>query len=137
MTHHTKNKGDLGVLKCQVDLHIKGYIICTPLTEHSPFDIVAYKDGIFKRIQVKYRTLSNGCLNIPMKTSWADKNGTHTKEYNKSEIDLFCVYCPDTDTCYYFDPKIVDKSISLRVELPKNNQSKKVNLAKDYINIPS
>ncbi len=54
LEHHTKNKGDLGVLKAQVDLCSKGYLILTPLSEHSPFDIVAYKNGEFIRIQVKY-----------------------------------------------------------------------------------
>lgn len=48
--HHTKNKGDLGVLKAQVDLHQKGYLILIPHTEQSPFDLVVYKDGYFKRV---------------------------------------------------------------------------------------
>ena len=38
--HHTKEKGDLGVLKAQVDLNQQGYQILIPLTEHAPFDIV-------------------------------------------------------------------------------------------------
>ena len=53
--HHTKNKGDLGVLKAQLDLYEKGYLTLIPNTEHSAFDLVAYKDGTFKRVQVKYR----------------------------------------------------------------------------------
>ena len=44
LKHHTKNKGDLGVLKAQVDLHEKGYMILLPQSEHSPFDVVGYKD---------------------------------------------------------------------------------------------
>ncbi|HDR4901174.1 hypothetical protein OCF11_05865 [Bacillus cereus] len=36
MYHHTKTKGDLAVLKAQVDLYEKGYMILTPQTEHSP-----------------------------------------------------------------------------------------------------
>jgi hypothetical protein len=51
--HHTKVKGDLGVLKAQVSLYEQGYLILQPVTEHAPFDLVAYKDGIFKWIQVK------------------------------------------------------------------------------------
>ncbi|MCZ2258066.1 hypothetical protein KSU66_06130 [Sporosarcina sp. G11-34] len=47
MYHHTKNKGDLGVLKAQVDLHQKGYLILNPLTEHAPFDLVVYKENNF------------------------------------------------------------------------------------------
>ncbi len=43
--HHTKNSGNLGVFEVQVDLHEKGYVVSVPLTEHAPFDLVAYKDG--------------------------------------------------------------------------------------------
>lgn len=137
MAHHTKDKGDLGVLKAQVDLHLKGYMICTPMTEHAAFDLVAYKDGKFIRVQVKYKTLTNGVLSVPLKTTWSDKNGRHVRLYDKNEIDIFCIYCPDTDECYYFDPKVVDKTVTLRVELPKNNQSKGVRLVKDYKHIPT
>ncbi|PEF44663.1 hypothetical protein CON22_19645 [Bacillus cereus] len=36
----------------------------------------------------------------------------------------------------YFNPKLFSKSIRLRVDLPKNNQEKKVNFASDYREIP-
>jgi hypothetical protein len=42
--HHTKEKGDLGVLKAQLDLFEQGFLILNPVTEHAPFDLVAYKD---------------------------------------------------------------------------------------------
>ncbi len=62
-SHHTKDKGDLGVLKAQVDLFEQGFTICLPQTEHSPFDLVAYKNGKFYRVQVKYRALEkNGAF---------------------------------------------------------------------------
>ena len=34
MMHHTKDKGDLGVLKAQVDLFEQGFIVAFPVTEH-------------------------------------------------------------------------------------------------------
>lgn len=135
--HHTKNKGDLGVLKAQLDLYEKGYLILTPQTEHSPFDLVVYKDGIFKRVQVKYRAVKNGKIEIPFRTCWADKNGTHTQDYDKTEIDLMCIYCPDTDKCYYVNPQDCNKTFNLRIIAPKNNQKDKINLAEDYLNIPN
>jgi hypothetical protein len=55
--HHTKSKGDLGILKAKLDLFEQGYLILNPETEHAPFDIVAYKEGTFKSVQVKYRKL--------------------------------------------------------------------------------
>lgn len=134
--HHTKNKGDLGALKAQLDLFEKGYLICTPQTEHAQFDLVAYKNGNFLRIQVKYRSVNAGKIDVQLKTSWSDKKGKHTIYYDKNEIDLFCVYCPDTDECYYFDPKTVNNSITLRAEKPKNCQRKGIHLTEDYRKIP-
>ena len=134
--HHTKNKGDLGVLKAKCDLYEKGFLILTPETEHAPFDLVAWKDGHFKTVQVKYRDASTGSLEVRFRSNWADKNGYHAKPINKSFVDVYCVYCPQTDECYYFDPSKFRKSITLRVETPKNNQRKGVNLASDYCKVP-
>jgi hypothetical protein len=136
--HHTKTKGDLGVLKAQVDLYEKGYLILNPSTEHSPFDLVVYKDGVFKRIQVKYRSLTTtGTMEVKFSTSWASKTGNHINKYDKNEVDIFCVYCPETDKCYYI--KLSDfrsESVVLRVEPPKNNQRSNVNMAEDYREVP-
>jgi len=135
--HHTKEKGDLGVLKAQADLHQQGYQILIPLTEHAPFDLVIYKNGEFKRVQVKYKSVDrNGALQIFFRTCWTDKKGTHLRPIDKKEIDLFCVYCPDTDECYYFNPNRFNKSISLRVIAPKNNQGKLVKIAADFRRVP-
>ena len=137
MQHHTKEKGDLGVLKAQVSLYEQGYLILQPVTEHAPFDLVAYKDGIFKRIQVKYKSLDKtGALTVHFRSCWADKNGTHMQAVNKEDIDLYCVYCPETDECYYLNPNEYDKSVTLRVEAPKNNQSKYVNFMTDFRRVP-
>ena len=134
--HHTKNKGDLGVAKAHCDLVEKGYIILFPTTEHAPFDLVAY-DGIkFIRIQVKYRRAVNGSVQIRLENWWADRNGSHSKPIDKSQVDVFCVYCPDTDKCYYFKPEIAKTYFSLRIETPKNNQSKNINFAEDFARVP-
>ena len=137
IAHHTKQKGDLGVLKAQVDLFEQGFTILAPLTEHSPFDLVAYRDGEFRRVQVKYRKLDrHGKLDIKFSTCWADKNGTHTVPIDKNEVDLYCVFCPDTDECYYLDPKEFGSNMTLRVKTPKNNQLKNVNFAADFRRVP-
>ncbi len=136
--HHTKDKGDLGVLKAQVDLCLQGYVIMIPLTEHAPFDIVVYKDGIFKKIQVKYRSISkNGVLEVAFKSYWSNKSGVNCKKQDKNEIDVCCIYCPETNKCYYVDIKeFKDIYISLRIKKPKIPSSK-CNMADDYLVMPT
>jgi len=120
-----------------VDLFEQGFTILTPQTEHSPFDLVAYKDGEFHRIQVKYRKLdSAGKLDVKFSTCRTDKRGTHTVSVNKTEVDLYCIYCPDTDECYYLDPNAYSSNATLRVKTPKNGQQKNVRFAADHRRVP-
>ena len=135
--HHTKTKGDLGVLKASADLCLKGFLVCLPFSEHSPFDLVIYKDGQFSRVQVKTRKIDqHGGFLIAFRNSYSTSKGVMTRAVDKAEIDLYCVYCIDNDTCYYFKPSAFNKSVSLRVRTPKNNQFAKVHLADDYREVP-
>ncbi|MEH7236227.1 group I intron-associated PD-(D/E)XK endonuclease [Bacillus sp. JJ1562] len=137
MEHHTKQKGDLGVLNAQVDLYEKGYMILSPHTEHAAFDLVIYKNQDFKRVQVKYRESNpNGVLEVRFRSSYCNSKGVVTKETNKQEIDIYCIYCPNTDECYYFDPKLCNKSLTLRVEAPKNKQVQNVHFVNEYRDLP-
>jgi len=121
--HHTKEKGDLGVLKVQADLAMQGFMILHPLTEHAPFDLVGYKNGEFYRIQVKFRKKKKGVLSVPLKSSWTDKNGNHIKLMDKGEVDYVAVYCPDNDECYYFNPKDFGNEVSLRIDTSLHGQN--------------
>ena len=86
--HHTKSKGDLGVAKAYCDLVEKGFVVMFPATEHAPFDLVAYDGKRFVRIQVKYRQAVNSSVHIRMINWWADKNGSHGKQIDKTQIDV-------------------------------------------------
>ncbi len=133
MPHHTKDKGSLGVLKAQADLAAQGFMVLLPLTEHAPFDLVAYKDRVFRRVQVRYRTCkANGCLDVRLRSVWNDRHGTHLVLMDKEEVDVVCVYCPDTDKCYYFDPRQVNQSVNLRVRSTANGQRVAVRIAEEY-----
>lgn len=137
IAHHTKNKGDLGVLKVKVDLFQQGFLILTPETEHSPFDLVIYQNGVFKSVQVKYRKLSrNAVLEIPFRNSYSTSRGVKTKAVNKALIDIYAIYCPQTEECYYFDPKLYNKSLTLRVKTSLNNQQLKIHSAAAFRKVP-
>ena len=134
--HWTKNKGDLGTLKASARLCELGYMVLNPQTEHSPFDLVVYKESQFHRVQVKYRKLSSkGTLDVLFKTTWSDKNGSHRNYYDLKEVDVFCIYCPDTDKCYFIRTSDFrdSKSITLRVRTTKNNQFKGILFADNFL----
>jgi hypothetical protein len=135
--HHTKLKGDLGLLKAKLDLFEQGFLILNPETEHAPFDLVIYKNGVFKTVQVKYRSLSRkGTLEVAFRSCYSDSQGFHYKEVKKEWIDIFAIYCPEMDQCYYFDPSKFNKSITLRVNKSSNNQVQGIHCASDFEKVP-
>jgi len=87
---------------------------------------------------VKARTLKQGRLTVRFEHSYSDKNGVHTHKVDMNAIDLYCVYCLDNDTCYYFGVNEFKKSstINLRVNTPKNNQDQRIRWAQDYREVP-
>jgi len=115
MAHHTKDKGDIAVTQAIADLTKKEYTILTPtVSEHLPFDFIAYKNGQCFRIQAKYR--ANG--NISNTTVWNDKNGNHKKEYGANDFDYYAIYLPEVDTVVY--PNISFGGASIRSTDPKS-----------------
>ena len=137
--HHTKSKGDLGVLKVQLELHLQGFSVFTSQSEHESFDLIAYKDKKFYRVQVKYRCAEAGKISISLHTTWTDKTRLHRTPYNFDELDVFAVYCPDTDVVYFVaadELAALNATFTLRTEPPKNNQTKGVRMASDYLLMP-
>jgi hypothetical protein len=130
--HHTKDKGDLGVAKAYADLVAQGFMVMFPTTEHAPFDLVTYVGGQFSRIQVKYRSARLGAVYVQFKSTWADRNGVHSRPMDKHEIDAMCIYCPDTDQCYYVSPRDFRKSVTLRITPSRNSQSVGVQHARNF-----
>jgi len=120
--HHTKDKGDLGVAKAHADIVGQGFVVLFPATEHAPFDLVAYADGAFHRLQVKYRAARSGAITVHFRSVWNDRQGTHAVPTDKSAIDVVCIYCPETDECYYIRPDDHRASVTLRVAPSRNGQ---------------
>jgi hypothetical protein len=55
---------------------------------------------------------------------------------DRSAIDLLCIYCPETRACYYVDPKLIGNAVALRITAPRNRQQKRINWARDFVDIP-
>ncbi len=136
VAHHTKDKGDLGIAKVHADLVSQGFTVLFPATEHAPFALVAYAAGEFNRLQVKYRSARTGAIKVQFRSTWADRHGTHMTPMDKSAIDTVCIYCPETDECYYVRPDIYGTSVTLRVAPSKNGQQAGVLDAASFRELP-
>ena len=111
-------------------------MVLLPLTEHAPFDLVAYHDGVFSRVQVKYRATSRGVLPVHFRSVWSDRNGVHARPIERDEIDVLAIYSPESRRCYYLDPRDFAASVSLRLTPPKNGQTTNVLFANDFTEFP-
>lgn len=78
-THHTKDKGDLGVAKAYADLAAQGYMDLFPATEHGAFDLVAYDGDQFHRVQVKHRAVYRGGVRVDLNSTWSGV--LHAREF--------------------------------------------------------
>ena len=92
--HHTKDKGDIALMKTTLDLTLKGYNIFLPISEHLPFDFIAYKDGKCYRMQAKYTTGGQ----VKNTTYSGDKSVNH---YKDDDFDYYAAYLPEVDQCIY------------------------------------
>lgn len=98
MVHLKKEKGDIAVAQAITDLTMKGFAVFIPvITEHLPFDIIAYKENRSYRIQTKHS--SNGTIQDT--TCWSDKHGTHVKKYEPNDFDYYAIYLPEVKAVVY------------------------------------
>ena len=115
MTHRTKEKGDLAVIKTIADLASKGFKILIPVAcEHLRFDLVGYRDGKFTKFQCKYSTSGD----VKNKTCWNSSSGSHSNKYQEGDFDYYAVYLPDKDVICY--PSFTFGNIGIRTEIQRS-----------------
>lgn len=105
------------------------------MTEHAPFDLVAYRDREFSSVQVKYRSARNGVLDVRLRSTWSDRAGVHTREADPVGIDVVAVYEPSLDRCLWLTPEQIGRSISIRLVAPRNGQRRGVRMATEFLQI--
>lgn len=116
MTNQYKQKGDLGNMCIMLAFQKLGWSILIPLTEQEPYDFVAERSGTFIRVQSKYRTPNaQNVLDVRFRKTWVNSSGNVSKPIDKSLIDMYAIYCPDTDNVYAVDPKKHKKGIQLKL----------------------
>lgn len=110
----TSKKGDIAVAKTIADLTVKEYNVLVPISEHLKFDLVAYKDNRFYRIQVKY-SAENPHI-IRNSTTRQSSGQTIITKYTDDDFDYYAIYLRDKDCVVY--PSVKFKGSFIRTELP-------------------
>ncbi len=132
----TQKKGNLGLVKAITDLTEKDIAVSLPISESERYDLIAEKNNICKTVQVRYTCLSNGKIEIKLKSVWSNSEGYQVRNRKQNDFDILAIYCPDTQKNYYLDASQFKNgnSVTLRVEEPKK-KSNKIRMADNYLNI--
>lgn len=116
---NTNEKGNLGFAMVIADVMKKGYFVFMPIADTTNVDLIIANDKMnLKRVQVKYRKKTEkGVIEIPTTTVI---NGKKVPT-DLSKIDIWAVYCPDTNKMYYIPTQdlIGKATLSLRIDKPK------------------
>lgn len=99
VTETVNGKGVIGLVKVTADLVTKGYEVFSPISDHSPVDLVAGDSSMrLSRVQVKYRKIdSRGLICVSLDSV---VNGKRVP-VDTSKIDCWAIHCPNLETIYY------------------------------------
>jgi PD-(D/E)XK endonuclease len=99
------DRGAIGTAKIISDLLSRGYSVFLPFDGASPVDIiVANKEMQLCRVQAKYRKIDkSGSIGVSLESVVNRKR----IKIDKSKVDAYAIYCPDTSLVYYLDLSIV------------------------------
>jgi Holliday junction resolvase-like predicted endonuclease len=132
-----KRKGDLAELKVATDLLDRGCNLSFPFGEDCDYDLIADRDGILHRVQVKF-TKSDGRIVVVRCRSHSLTKGRirRTKHYTAATVDWIAVYDKTSDCCYYCPSSELGSGrseLSLRLVPARNSQLIGTRNALDYL----
>lgn len=136
MVRDTKQIGETSEARVLYELKSLGYTVSTPFGDNAKYDLIFDVDSELYRTQIKTgRLKDNGVVSFKTRTAGHNNTeGTYHKAYNADDIDLFIIFCPQNDSLYAVDICDAPESqMSIRVEEPKNGQTKGINMAEDYL----
>lgn len=124
---NTKRKGDITELKVLIKLLEHGFNVSVPVGDNTRYDLIFENDGIFYRVQCKTGRFRDGRVIF-------NTVSHHPRDYTKvssyvGDVDYFGVYC--NDKVYLIPIEFhAQGEIRLMLNRPKNNQRKKIKMAK-------
>jgi Holliday junction resolvase-like predicted endonuclease len=126
----TKLKGDIAEAFVTYTLREKGFNVLIPWGEDARYDLVSEKNGVFKRIQVKYVTPKDGTLLVSFRSS----NNYSIIHYSSKDVDIIAAYSSEQKKVYFIPLGSVSNrhSCKLRLTPTKNKQKKFVIPASKY-----
>jgi Holliday junction resolvase-like predicted endonuclease len=132
-----KQKGDLAELKVAADLVDRGCSVSFPFGEDCDYDLIADKNGLLHRVQVKYTESDGRIVRVRCRSHSLTKGKIRrTKYYTAKTVDWIAVYDHTSDRCYYLPSTELGVNgrgdLTLRLTPARNGQRIGIRNALDY-----
>ena len=128
-----KNQGIVGQLRVAHQYQLNGYNILFPFGDSQKYDLVIEKDGQFSKVQVKTTVESDGYVYADARVIGHNRSRVNIYKPTKEDFDILAIVEMKTQNVYaiQFDGK--QRQFHLRTKRTKNNQTKGVRLAEEYL----
>jgi PD-(D/E)XK endonuclease len=133
LSRHPVDVGERSEAIIFAELVKRGHQVLIPHGTNHRYDIVIDVGGRFLRAQCKTGRLRKGTIIFATASTRANTLRAYTKPYDADQIDLFLIYCPETDRVYALDVGEAAASHgALRVDPAANGQAKRIRWAADH-----
>jgi hypothetical protein len=111
-----------------------GLTVLRPLCEGRRYDLVLDIESLLLRVQCKLARRERGVLVVGLQTNRCTPRGYLSTSYTPAEIDAIAAFSPELGRSFLVPIEEVPgrRAIHLRLDPPRNGQSKGVVWAKDY-----
>lgn len=129
----TKAIGAHTELQCITYLYGLGYDISVPWGDNARYDFILDVNHRLYKIQCKTSSkIEEGVYKFQCRSTYSNSTGNRTAIYSKEDVDYFATFIDDK--CYLIPIDETSKREKvMRFVKPKNNQSKGITFAQEYL----
>ena len=133
LSRHPVDVGERSEAIIFAELVKRGHRVLIPYGTNHRYDLVIDVGGRFLRAQCKTGRLRKGVILFATSSTRANTKCAYQTPYDAEQIDLFLIYCPDTDRVYAVDiGEAASFASGLRVDPTANGQAKRIRWAADH-----
>lgn len=133
---NSKDKGNIGEAIVLAEFTKRQIQVAIPFGDNARYDLIAEFNGKLNKIQVKYcgQITENNSFTCPCASSTNHTTNKHLTTYD-NDVDYMAFYITSIDKLLLvpIEQLAGKKTITFRLEAPKNGQKIGINLVDDYL----
>lgn len=131
----TTEKGELAKAATIFRLTQQGWCVSLPISEHAPYDLIAERDGVCRRVQVKHAANHTDYIHASLKSVMVNCSKTTVRTRERGDWDAVALFDPVTTNVFFVLDSQVDNTTGIRLRLTPSRQVKGVRYASDHVEL--